>query len=201
VAPPIFTRDALKTFIDRRVAVVGEHSYGAPSINHANAPGGFRLYIGRYCSIGQQVQVYLGGAHRTEWVTTYPFPAFPNWPEVAGRRDYSPPARGDVVIGSDVWIGDHCTIMDGVRIGHGAVVGSQAVVTKDVPPYAVVAGNPARIVKHRFEAETVAALLEIAWWRWPEGRVRANLPRLLSGDLEGFIAANRPAPAAARPSA
>lgn len=192
---PLFTREGLRPLIDAGFVVCGAHTYGMPTVQYFAYPGGFKLYIGRYCSIARQVEIFLGGYHRADWVTTYPFPAFELWAELQDRLDHAPP-RGDVVIGSDVWIGEGVTVMAGVRIGHGAVIGARAVVTKDVPPYAVVAGNPGQVVKRRFDEATIAALLEIAWWRWPEARVRANLPLLLSGDIAGFIARNRPAAAA-----
>jgi len=189
--PPRYTREDLKPFIERGLAIVGEHSYGAPSLHYWGAPGGYRVHIGKFCSIADRVEIFLGGYHRPEWVSTYPFPAFPAWSEIAHRTDHTV-GRGDVFIGNEVWIGSRAVLMAGVRIGDGAVVGASAVVTKDVPPYAIVAGNPARVVKRRFDEETVERLLEIAWWDWPEDRIRAALPQLLSGDVAGFIAAHAP---------
>lgn len=95
--------------------------------------------------------------------------------------------KGDVVIGNDVWIGYGATIMSGVSIGDGAVIGARSVVTKDVPPYAIVAGNPGVVVKHRFDEQTVVDLLQIAWWDWSRPLVEARLPLLLSGDIRAFI--------------
>lgn len=186
---PVLTREGLKAHVDAGRVVVGEHSYGVPALRYWGAPGGYVCRIGDFCSIADNVQIFLGGYHRPEWVTTYPFPAFEKWPEVRHRREHTV-GRGDVVIGSDVWIGSQCVIMSGITIGHGAVLGARAVVSRDVPPYAVVAGNPAQVVKHRFPEPVVDELLRIAWWNWPESRIRSHLEQLLSGDIDGFIARN-----------
>jgi acetyltransferase-like isoleucine patch superfamily enzyme len=192
VPAPRYTRDELKPFIDRGFAVVGEHTYGAPVLRYWASPGTYRFYCGKYCSIADRVEIFLGGYHRPEWVSSYPFPAFPAWSEAAHTRSHTV-GRGDVRVGNDVWLSSQCTIMAGVTVGDGAVIAARAVVTKDVPPYAIVAGNPGRIVKHRFDEATVAALLRIQWWDWPDERVRENLDLLLSGDLAAFIQRNDPA--------
>lgn len=190
MSQPVLTKDGLQAHVQAGRAVVGEHSYGTPILRYWASPGRYVFRLGDYCSIADNVQVFLGGYHRPEWVTTYPFPAFDLWPEVRHRREHTV-GRGDVVIGSDVWLGSQCMIMAGVHIGHGAVVAARAVVSRDVPPYAIVAGNPARVVKHRFDKDTVEALLGIAWWDWPQERIRENLNQLLSGDVQGFVEKNR----------
>ncbi|CAM5455544.1 serine O-acetyltransferase [Thauera mechernichensis] len=91
------------------------------------------------------------------------------------------------MIGNDLWIGFGATIVGGVKIGDGAVIGAHAVVTKDVPPYAIVGGNPARLIRMRFDDATVTRLLELKWWQWPEERILQFIPDLLSGDIEGFL--------------
>jgi len=147
------------------------------------------LRIGRYTSIAPSVTVFIGGNHRTDWVTTYPIQLLAEfWPDIAVPTDSST-GKGDVDIGHDVWIGDNATIMSGISIGHGAVVGAGAIVAKDVAPYAIVAGNPAREIRRRFADGDIAQLLEIGWWDWPDARVRNSLPLLASGDLAGFFAA------------
>jgi virginiamycin A acetyltransferase len=162
--------------------VIGAYTYGRPKVRFAVS--GSNLSIGRYCSIADGVEIMLGGNHRTEWVTTYPFPALPRlWPESVGL-DGSHVSRGDIVIGHDVWLGSQSLILSGVTIGHGAVVAARAVVTKNVPPYAIVAGNPARVVRYRMSEERIAALLRSEWWLLPEAEVRRLIPTLLSERIE-----------------
>ena len=168
---------------------VGAHSYGRPKVRFPEA--GRRLAIGSYCSFADRVEILLGGNHRSDWVTTYPFGAFPgSWPAAAGRADHHG-SRGDVVIGSDVWLGSGCMILSGVTVGHGAVVAARAVVTRDVAPYAIVAGNPARVVRARFQEATVAGLLETAWWDLPDTDVATLLPLLQSDRAAELVEAVR----------
>ena len=94
---------------------------------------------------------------------------------------------GDTVVGHDVWIGSEAIVMPGIEIGHGAVIGTRAVVTRDVEPYAVVGGVPARTIRHRFPPEQVEALLRIRWWDWPDDQIRAAVPLLSSGDIDTFL--------------
>ena len=165
---------------------IGAYSYGRPKVRFARA--GRRLTIGRYCSIADHVEIMLGGDHRLGWVSTYPFAAMCGlWPGAQAPADYQS-SRGDVTIGSDVWLGSGCLILSGVTIGHGAVVAARAVVTRDVPPYAVVAGNPARVVRHRFDADTVADLLDTAWWERDPCTVSALVPLLQSGRVAELVA-------------
>lgn len=97
-------------------------------------------------------------------------------------------SRGDIIIGNDVWTGFECLIMSGVTVGDGAVIGARSVVTHDVPPYTIVAGSPARVIRRRFDEAIITRLLEIAWWGWDEASVEAAVPFLQSGDIDGFIA-------------
>lgn len=171
---------------------IGAGTYGAPRV--FDLKEGATLRLGRYTSIAKGVRILLGGLHRLDWVTTYPFPAFVD--DLAHITDYGG-TRGDVVIGSDCWICTDALILSGVTIGHGAVVAAGAVVTRDVPPYAVVGGNPARFIRWRFPEATCQALLDIAWWDWPEAEILAAGEHLCSADIEGFIAyarARHPAP-------
>lgn len=161
---------------------MGAHTYGVPHIQTWDEDTG--LKIGNYCSIARNVEILLGGHHRTDWVSSYPFPAF--FPEASHIEHYSV-SRGDVIIGSDVWLCTNCIILSGVKIGHGAVVASGAVVTRDVEPYAIVAGNPARVTRYRFDEPTRKALLEAAWWDWPEEEIRRVVDKLCSENIEDFL--------------
>lgn len=169
---------------------LGHGTYGLPIV--LDWKEGTTLEIGAYCSISRNVQIFLGGNHRTNWVSSFPFPKF--YPELAGLIPSFGVTKGDVIIGSDVWLCRNCTIMSGVKIGHGAVVATGAIVTKDVPPYAIVAGNPAKVIKYRFEQTTIEQLLASAWWDWPENEIREIAPIMCKENLSEFFAyaKNRP---------
>ena len=162
---------------------VGRWTYGMPTVRSWGE--GTNLTIGKFCAIADDVTVFLGGNHRTDWISTYPFSVL--WPEVAGHIKGHPATRGDVVIGNDVWIGTGVFILSGVKIGDGAVLGAKSVVAKDVPPYAIVCGNPAKIIKYRFDKESIQKLLAIAWWNWPDEEIRTIVPMLLSKDIGTFL--------------
>lgn len=138
------------------------------------------LRIGSFCSIADGVQFFLGSGHRTDWASSYPFPAFF---EEASHIVNFVVSRGDVSVGSDVWLCANSMILSGVTIGHGAVIAAGAVVTRDVAPYSVVAGNPAKHVRWRFEETTRLALLAAAWWNWPEAELRGIMELLCSDQI------------------
>ena len=144
------------------------------------------MQIGSFCSIASGVIILLGGEHRADWITTFPFSIL--WDGARGVKGH-PKSKGDVIIGNDVWIGLEAVIMSGVKIGDGAVVGARSVVTRDVPPYSVAAGNPARVIMKRFDDETIERLLRIKWWTWDEKRIEKALPYLLSHDVNAFLKA------------
>lgn len=147
---------------------------------------GDRLVIGKFCSLACGVRFLFNSAnHALGSLSTYPFPIFwgEEWgidkSEVASAWDN----RGDIVVGSDVWIGYEAVVMAGVTIGDGAIVASRAVVTRDVPPYAIVGGVPARVIKYRFDPATVECLLGIRWWEWPAEKIRRALPLIRGGKV------------------
>jgi acetyltransferase-like isoleucine patch superfamily enzyme len=186
----IFSRrkDAFYTreWLREPYAQVGAHTYGKPEVVQFYGSEA-RLKIGKFCSIAGSVTIFLGGDHRTDWVTTYPFPVLSAfWPKVPSIPDTAV-TKGDVVIGNDVWIGFGAMILSGVTIGDGSVIGARAVVAGDIPPYAVAVGNPARPVSRRFDEATVARLLRVRWWDWPDEVIAERIPLLCSGDLASFL--------------
>lgn len=162
---------------------IGRGSYGHCRVRHPNETT--KLEIGAFCSFAAGVQIFLGGEHRMDWVTTFPFPVF--WSEVAGGFDSWAKTRGDVIIGNDVWIGTEALVMSGVRVGNGAVIGARAVVVRDVPPYAIVAGVPAKLVRMRFDARTIERLEAISWWSWDDKKIARFMPNILSDDIDAFL--------------
>ncbi|KKB86588.1 chloramphenicol acetyltransferase [Devosia limi DSM 17137] len=147
-------------------------------------PGADRLLIGSFCSIGSGAAFIMAGnqGHRNDWVSTFPFHYMPEVPAFAGALDgYA--AAGDTVVGNDVWIGSEAIIMAGVTIGHGALIGTRALVTKDVEPYAIVGGNPAKLIRKRFSDANIALLLEMAWWDWSDEQLQIAIPLLTAGDI------------------
>ncbi len=149
--------------------------------------------IGNYCSIADNLQFICKGTHMTNWVTTYPFNEIwgMNIPlyeinGIKGKAGDLPPAS-PIIIGNDVWIASNVKIKQGVTIGDGAVLATECFVTKDIPPYAIVGGNPAKIIKYRFTQEQISNLLEIKWWEWSDIAVREAAPLLASENVDEFI--------------
>lgn len=143
-----------------------------------------KLIIGSYCSIGSGAVFMMAGnqGHRNDWISTFPF--FYQDNENFAQADDGFQRAGDTIIGNDVWIGSEAMIMSGVTVGHGAIIASRAVITKDVAPYEVVGSNPAKHIKYRFSESEIAMLLEMEWWTWPETDLKDCIKQLCSSDIE-----------------
>ena len=169
---------------------VADHAARLAPYLYPGAPE--RLVIGRFCALAHGVRfITASSMHPMRGLSTYPFRIFTRADIGSYREECA--GRGDTVVGNDVWLGFEARVMPGVTIGDGAIVAACAVVTRDVPPYAVVAGNPARVVKMRHEAAVVERLLALAWWDWPIEMILAALPAIEAGDvaaLEAFAAQN-----------
>jgi virginiamycin A acetyltransferase len=187
----------LRNFVTRPNIEVGEYSYyddpkGVEQFEenvlyHFEFVGD-RLIIGRFCSIAAETRFIMnGGNHATDWFATFPFPVFGNGWETAMPESW--PYRGDTVVGHDVWIGYGATIMPGVTIGNGAIIATKSVVTKNVEPFAIVGGNPAELIRYRFDEETRRALSAIAWWDWDAEKITNNVRAICSGDIQALRAA------------
>ena len=148
-----------------------------------------RLIIGKFCSIACGVKFLFNCANHTlKSLSTYTFPLFyEDWglekSNVASAWDN----KGDIVIGNDVWIGFEAVILAGVKIGDGAIIGTRAVVTKDVPPYSIVGGVPAKVIRKRYNPDIIEQLLSLRWWDWAKDRIKRNLPFIMAGNIENMI--------------
>jgi len=181
----------LENFITRPNIVVGDYTYyddpRGPEHFESNVLYHFdfigdRLVIGKFCSIAAETCFIMnGGSHPTDWLTTYPFPIFGQGWETAMPARW--PTKGDTVVGNDVWFGYRALVMPGVQIGNGAIVATASVVTRDVPPYAIVGGNPAAILRYRFDPSTIEQLQALAWWDWPAEKITRNVRALCAGDV------------------
>lgn len=162
---------------------IGDHTYGIPDIID---PGYDSIKIGKYCSIASGTSIICGN-HNTKFVSTYPFKSIWNhhWRHLDYVNDHI--SKGKTIIGNDVWIGKSSFITSGVIVGDGAIIAAGSVVTKDVPPYAIVGGNPAKVVKYRFNQEQISKLLQIKWWDWDEDKIDDALLLMMSEDIDTFI--------------
>jgi virginiamycin A acetyltransferase len=183
----------LKNFITNENIIVGDYTYYDDPNGVENFEKnvlyhfpfiGDKLIIGKFCAIARDVKFIMNGAnHKTDGFSTYPFYVFGNGWEYSAPKDGDLPHKGNTVIGNDVWIGYDSTILPGVRIGNGAIIGAKSVVTKDVPDYAIVAGNPAKVIKYRFEQKIIDKLLSLAWWNWPIKKITNNLDAITSSNI------------------
>jgi virginiamycin A acetyltransferase len=160
---------------------VGRHTYGLRRESFTSYHPDDRIEIGAFCSIADGVK-FVFGNHAMDRVSTFPFRAvcFGDSPHADAE------SKGNIIIGNDVWIGACSVILSGVKIGDGAVIASGAVVSKDVAPYSVVGGVPAKLIKYRLESEQITSLLAIRWWEWPDSKIRDNAD-LFYGDVDAFI--------------
>ena len=162
----------------------GDFTYGHPLILQWGE--GSKLHVGKFCSIAEGVEIMLGGDHRNDWCSTYPFNAW--LPDVYGDIKGHPYSKGDIWIGNDVWLARGCKIMSGVHIHDGVTVAANAVVTKDVAPYTVVGGVPAKVIKRRFDKKAVDHLIEMQWWDWDLDHIAEAVPLLQADNIDKLYA-------------
>ncbi|WP_422229174.1 CatB-related O-acetyltransferase [Rickettsia endosymbiont of Halotydeus destructor] len=178
----------LKHFIHNPNIIVGDYTYYSDSNNpekfeYKNVRGAYfvKLIIGKFCAIAMGTNFITDDMnHPMDGFSTYPFFIFENW----NNYTPSPDKRRDTIIGNDVWFGTNSTIMPGVNIGNGAIIGACSVVTKDVPPYSIVVGNPAKIVRQRFPDEIIEQLLKIKWWDWDYDKITRNISAIVGANIE-----------------
>ncbi len=186
----------LKNIITKPQIIVGDYTYYDDPVDVYNFEKNVlylfdfsidKLIIGKFCQIATGVRFITNGAnHPMNGVSTYPFKAFrQSWSNVP----MDVPNKGDIVIGNDVWIGNAVTIMQGVKIGDGAIIGTNALVSRDVEPYTIVGGNPARVIRKRFDDETIDFLLKLAWWNWPIDKITRYADSIATGDIDVLKAA------------
>lgn len=186
--PNINTLTFVKPTIKNPNIVVGDFTYFADTdfekhVTHHYDFIGDKLIIGKFCQIGAGVEFVMNGAnHQMNAVSTYPFYIFGSWDQSAPSKE-DLPFKGNTVVGNDVWIGQNSTILPGVHIGNGAIIGLNSVVTGDVPPYTIVAGNPAKAVRKRFDDELIDLLLKLKWWDKSIEEINALIPLLSCSDL------------------
>lgn len=161
---------------------IGKWTYGNPEVIRWKDGG--HLTIGKFVSLAGGTTIMLGGDHTTSFVSTFPFKdLWRSAVKLPGRET----TKRDVAIGNDVWIGRNSLILSGVNIGDGAIIGAGSVVTKDVHPYAIVAGNPAKMIRYRFDEKTIERLLKMAWWNWPDEKINTALPKIMSDNIADFL--------------
>lgn len=184
----------IKNTVSRPNIIIGDYTYYDDPEDSENFEAhvthhydfiGDKLIIGKFTAIAKGVEFVMNGAnHRMASVTTYPFSLMLHgWEKSIPALDELP-LKGDTVVGNDVWIGQNVTVLPGVHIGDGAIIGANSVVAHDVPPYAVAAGNPCRIIRKRFDDELIEFLLELKWWDWDAEKIFRNMELLCAPDPE-----------------
>lgn len=164
-----FTKNSLRNSL----TIIGEYTYGKPILYIWSADT--KLTIGKFCSIADNVKIIMGGNHRTDWISTYPFSDFTHIFKNGKRVLGHPTTKGDIIIGNDVWIANDVTILSGVIIGDGAVIGTGTLVSKSIDPYEIVVGNPMIKIRKRFSEEQIERLLKIKWWDWSIEKINLNI--------------------------
>jgi acetyltransferase-like isoleucine patch superfamily enzyme len=184
-----FLKDNLKEEIKKKLSVVGKWSYGSPKIYRYNWKN--KIYIGNFCSIGPEVKIIIGGNHRTDWVTTSPLPDenfnFDNTFANARKIKNFNLSKGDLFIKNDVWIGAFSIILSGITLGNGCVIAAGSVVTKDVKPYTIVGGVPAKFLRSRFNKKQSKFLNESGWWDLEDEKINFLSQYLLNKNVSEFI--------------
>jgi acetyltransferase-like isoleucine patch superfamily enzyme len=166
--------------------LVGEHSYGINHLTiHTYKGSESKVRIGKFCSLGPNLLIITGGIHPVDWVSTFPFRI--KWNLEGKYQDGMPQTKGDVLIGNDVWIGSGVTILSGVKVAHGSILAANSLVTKDVAPYSIVGGNPAKLIKNRFSEDIVDTLMKSCWWDLPDEVITDLVPLLSSSQVNEFI--------------
>ena len=163
---------------------VGKYTYGHNEINVMSWGSKSKLIIGSFCSIASETKIFLGGNHRTDFFTTFPFGHIFEDIFISNNKLEHPISNGNVIIGNDVWIGYNSTIMSGIKIGDGSVIAAGSVVVKDVEPYTIVGGTTAKFIKKRFDDKTISVLLNLKWWEWSDEKISENVDVLCSNNLE-----------------
>ena len=184
-----FLKDNLKEEIKKKLSVVGKWSYGSPKIYRYNSKN--KIYIGNFCSIGPEVKIIIGGNHRTDWVTTSPLPDdsfnFDNTFANARKIKNFESSNGDLHVKNDVWIGAFSIILSGITLGNGCVIAAGSVVTKDVKPYTIVGGAPAKFLRSRFNKKQSKFLNESGWWDLEDEKINFLSQYLLNKNVSEFI--------------
>lgn len=184
----------LKNFVKASNIFVGDYTYfddrryGPDKFEDYNVLYNYdfskvKLVIGKFCAIAAETRFIMTGDHKLDAISTYPFPIFGHGWESAFNVD-DLPVKGDIVVGHDVWFGYDSLVMNGVTIGNGAIIAAGAVVVKDVPAYSIVAGNPAKVVKMRFDEKTITRLQNIAWWNWDIEKINKHLKLICNLDID-----------------